>query len=161
MLPVNGSREALFALAQTVIDPTRPAVVVCPNPFYQIYEGAALLGGARPYYMNALPANGFRPTWSDVPEEIWKRTRLVYACSPSNPIGRVMDLDDPVQRVHVVLVVHTRDEVAALRAGELEVVGLGVRGHDLVLAGQLERVGEVEGSRATGSGRSCQYPIKR
>jgi N-succinyldiaminopimelate aminotransferase len=79
VLPVNGSREALFAFAQTVLDPTREAKVVCPNPFYQIYEGAALLAGATPIY-------GTPQTWEGV--------QLVYACSPANPSGRVMGLDD-------------------------------------------------------------------
>jgi N-succinyldiaminopimelate aminotransferase len=94
VLPVNGSREALFAIAQTVIDGSKPgAVVVCPNPFYQIYEGAALLAGATPYYVNALRENGFDVDWDAVPEDVWKRTQLLYACSPGNPTGRVMSLD--------------------------------------------------------------------
>ena len=93
MLPVNGSREALFALAQTVIDPGRgDALVVCPNPFYQIYEGAALLAGASPYYVNALPEQGFDVDYAGVPEEVLARTQLVYACSPGNPTGKVMAL---------------------------------------------------------------------
>ncbi len=91
VLPVLGSREALFSIAQVVLDPLeRDALVVCPNPFYQIYEGAALLGGATPYFVNAWAANGFRPDWDAVPVDVWKRTRLVYACSPNNPNGRVM-----------------------------------------------------------------------
>jgi N-succinyldiaminopimelate aminotransferase len=93
VLPTVGSREALFALAQAVLDPgEHDALVVCPNPFYQIYEGAALLGGARPYFVNASPANGFAPDWRSIPEHVWKRTRLLFACSPSNPNGRVMTL---------------------------------------------------------------------
>jgi N-succinyldiaminopimelate aminotransferase len=93
VLPVNGSREALFAIAQTVLDGTRgDAVVVCPNPFYQIYEGAALLAGATPHYVNALRENGFAIDWSAVPEAVWKRTQLVFACSPGNPTGHVMPL---------------------------------------------------------------------
>jgi N-succinyldiaminopimelate aminotransferase len=93
VLPVNGSREALFALAQTVIDPGRgDALVICPNPFYQIYEGAALLAGASPYYVNALPEQGFNVDYAGVPEEVLARTQLVYACSPGNPTGKVMDL---------------------------------------------------------------------
>jgi N-succinyldiaminopimelate aminotransferase len=95
VLPVNGSREALFAFAQTVLDPTREdAVVVCPNPFYQIYEGAALLGGARPYYVNALPERGFAADYGSVPEDIWRRTQLLYVCSPGNPTGKVLALDE-------------------------------------------------------------------
>ena len=73
VLPVNGSREALFAFAQTVIDRTRPqAKVVCPNPFYQIYEGAALLAGAEPVYLNTLPENGFTMEWSALAESTWR-----------------------------------------------------------------------------------------
>lgn len=91
VLPVQGSREALFAIAQVLLDPAEhDALVVCPNPFYQIYEGAALLGGARPYFVNATRAGGFAPDWSHVPEHVWKRTRLVFTCSPGNPTGRVM-----------------------------------------------------------------------
>ncbi len=93
VLPVNGSREALFALAQTVIDPTKPgATVVCPNPFYQIYEGAALLAGAQPHYANSDPARNFAPDWASVPAEVWARTQLLYVCSPGNPTGAVMPL---------------------------------------------------------------------
>ena len=93
VLPTLGSREALFALAQAVLDPgEHDALVVCPNPFYQIYEGAALLGGARPYFVNSSAATGFAPDWAAVPEHVWKRTRLVFACSPNNPNGRVARL---------------------------------------------------------------------
>jgi N-succinyldiaminopimelate aminotransferase len=95
VIPVAGTREALFALAQAILDPAeRDALVVCPNPFYQIYEGAALLGGATPHFVNSLAANGFRPDWAAVPEEAWRRTRLVFACSPHNPTGRVMSLEE-------------------------------------------------------------------
>jgi N-succinyldiaminopimelate aminotransferase len=95
VIPVNGSREALFAIAQTVLDPTeKDAIVVSPNPFYQIYEGAALLAGARQYLANALPANGLRPDWDAIPEDVWKRTRLLFACSPNNPTGRVMPFEE-------------------------------------------------------------------
>lgn len=94
VLPVNGSREALFAFAQTVIDPTRPAVVVCPNPFYQIYEGAALLAGAEPYYVPSDPARNFAVDWDSVPAEVWARTQLIFVCSPGNPTGAVMPLEE-------------------------------------------------------------------
>ena len=94
VLPVSGSREALFAFAQTVVDHTQQAVVISPNPFYQIYEGAALLAGATPYYLNTLPSNGYRMDFSTVPEEILSRTQLVYVCSPGNPTGKVMTLED-------------------------------------------------------------------
>jgi len=95
VLPVNGSREALFALAQTVIDPTQPqATVVCPNPFYQIYEGAALLAGAQTAFANSDPARNFAADWDAVPEEVWARTQLLYVCSPDNPTGAVMPLTE-------------------------------------------------------------------
>jgi N-succinyldiaminopimelate aminotransferase len=95
ILPVNGTREALFALAQTVIDPSRPgATVVCPNPFYQIYEGAALLAGAEVAYANSDPARNFAVDWSQIDEATWARTQLLYVCSPGNPTGAVMPLDE-------------------------------------------------------------------
>ena len=93
VLPVNGSREALFALAQVVVDPTQPgATVVCPNPFYQIYEGAALLAGAQTAFANSDPARNFAIDWDAVPEDTWARTQLLYVCSPGNPTGAVMPL---------------------------------------------------------------------
>jgi len=93
VLPVNGSREALFAFAQAVVDPARgDAVVVCPNPFYQIYEGAALLAGARPHYVNTTSERGFAADYGSVPEDVWRRTQLLYVCSPGNPTGKVLGL---------------------------------------------------------------------
>jgi len=93
VVPVNGSREALFAFAQTVIDRKNgTAKVVCPNPFYQIYEGAALLAGATPVYLNTLPHNDFAMDWDALPETVWRDVQLVYVCSPANPTGKVMDL---------------------------------------------------------------------
>lgn len=94
VLPALGSREALFAFAQTVIDPNADAIVLCPNPFYQIYEGATLLAGATPYYVNASPDLNFGFHWDAVPEEIWKKTQLLFVCSPGNPAGNVMTLED-------------------------------------------------------------------
>jgi N-succinyldiaminopimelate aminotransferase len=94
ILPVNGSREALFSLAQTVIDPTRDALVMSPNPFYQIYEGAAYLAGAQPYFVNSDPARNFAPDYKSVPADIWPRVQLLYICSPGNPTGAVLTLDD-------------------------------------------------------------------
>jgi N-succinyldiaminopimelate aminotransferase len=95
VLPVNGSREALFAFAQTVVDPARPgAVVLCPNPFYQIYEGAALLAGAQPVYVNTLAGRGFRADYGALPEETLRRTQLLFVCSPGNPTGHVAGLDE-------------------------------------------------------------------
>jgi N-succinyldiaminopimelate aminotransferase len=94
VLPVNGSREALFALAQTVVDPAQRALVICPNPLYQIYEGAAYLAGAEPYFVNCDPARNFAPDFSKVTPEEWARVQLVYVCSPGNPAGAVLTLDD-------------------------------------------------------------------
>ncbi|MBN8780770.1 succinyldiaminopimelate transaminase [Thiobacillus sp.] len=96
VLPVNGSREALFAFAQAAVDSSRHGrrTVISPNPFYQIYEGAALLAGARPFFLNTLPENGFRMDWSRVPEDLWETVSLVYVCSPGNPTGKVMSLAD-------------------------------------------------------------------
>ena len=95
ILPVLGSREALFAFGQTVIDGSRPgATVVVPNPFYQIYEGAALLAGARTFCVNADAGAGFAHRWETVPADVWMRTQLVYVCSPDNPTGRVMPRDE-------------------------------------------------------------------
>ncbi len=95
LLPVNGSREALFAFAQAVIDPTRPgATVVCPNPFYQIYEGAALLAGAQTAFANSDPARNFAADWASIDEATWSRTQLLYVCSPGNPTGAVMPLGE-------------------------------------------------------------------
>ena len=95
VLPVNGTREALFAFGQAVVDPsrTRPAVV-SPNPFYQIYEGAALLAGAEPLFLNQTDANGFALDLDSLTAEQWARTQLVYVCSPANPSGRVLTLDE-------------------------------------------------------------------
>ena len=94
VLPVNGSREALFALAQTVIDPSGPQrpVVVSPNPFYQIYEGAALLVGADVFYAPSVAERNFAVDWDRVPADVWARTQLVFVCSPGNPTGAVMPL---------------------------------------------------------------------
>ena len=95
VLPVNGSREALFALTQTVVDGSKHgAVVLCPNPFYQIYEGATLLAGATPYYVPSDPARNFAVDWDSVPSEIWARTQMIFTCSPGNPTGAVMPLEE-------------------------------------------------------------------
>jgi len=95
VIPVNGSREALFAFAQAVVDSTRPdPIVIGPNPFYQIYEGAALLAGATPHYLNNLPQRGYAFDFAEPPEALWRRVQLVYVCSPGNPTGHVMPLDE-------------------------------------------------------------------
>ncbi|NYT24238.1 succinyldiaminopimelate transaminase [Alcaligenaceae bacterium] len=94
ILPVQGSREALFAFAQTVVDASQTPYVICPNPFYQIYEGAALLAGARPWYLNAGPGKGHGYDWDAIPADVLARTQLIYVCSPGNPAGAVLSLDD-------------------------------------------------------------------
>jgi len=95
ILPVNGSREALFAFAQTVVNPgAANATVICPNPFYQIYEGAALLAGAKPYYAPSDPSLNFNINWDVIPSMVWAGTQLVYVCSPGNPTGAVMPMSD-------------------------------------------------------------------
>ncbi len=92
VLPVNGTREALFAFAQTVVDRTQPKpLVMMPNPFYQIYEGAALLAGAEPWFINTTAATDWLPDFDSVPDEAWQRCQLLYLCSPGNPTGAVID----------------------------------------------------------------------
>ena len=95
VLPVNGSREALFGIAHAVIDASRPdPLVLSPNPFYQIYEGAAYLAGASPWFVNSDPARNFASDFSTVPDDVWTRVQLLYICSPGNPTGAVLSLDD-------------------------------------------------------------------
>ena len=96
VIPVNGSREALFAIAQAVVDTerTRDPVVVSPNPFYQIYEGAAILAGAVPAYLNNVPERNYAFDFDSLPKSVWQRVQLVYVCSPANPTGHVMSLEE-------------------------------------------------------------------
>ena len=94
ILPCLGSREALFSFTQVVIGNTTGNLVVSPNPFYQIYEGAAYLGGAQPYFVNSDPERNFAPNWADVPEAVWKKTKLLFVCSPGNPAGNVTPLEE-------------------------------------------------------------------
>ena len=97
ILPINGSREALFAFAQTIVSPKAGAAkpwVVCPNPFYQIYEGAALLSGGAPYFVHSDPQRNFAQDWDSVPEAVWAQTQLLFVCSPGNPAGAVMPLQE-------------------------------------------------------------------
>ena len=94
VLPVTGTREALFAFAQTIVDTSQPApIVVCPNPFYQIYEGAALLAGAEPAFLNQTAQQGYALDLGSLSDDQWRRTQLLYVCSPGNPTGHVLDLD--------------------------------------------------------------------
>jgi N-succinyldiaminopimelate aminotransferase len=95
ILPVNGSREALFAFAQCIADADKPdGVVVCPNPFYQIYEGAAFLAGLQPAFLNQLPHDSYAMNFATLPKELWQRAQLIYVCSPGNPTGSVMTLEE-------------------------------------------------------------------
>ena len=96
IIPINGSREALFAFTQTVIDPSKGYVpiVVSPNPFYQIYEGAAYLSGAEPRFLNTLPENDFAFDYDTLSDADWRRVQLMFVCSPANPTGKVLNLDD-------------------------------------------------------------------
>jgi len=95
VLPVNGSREALFSLAQAVLDPTKAGgIVISPNPFYQIYEGATLLGGAQPYYVPNTVDNNYAANWDAVPEDVWAKTQFLFVCSPGNPTGKIMPLEE-------------------------------------------------------------------
>lgn len=93
ILPLNGTREGLFAIAQCVIDSSTEARVLMPNPFYQIYEGATLLAGAEPYYMNCVQENAFLPDLNAVPAEVWQDCQFIYICSPGNPAGAVTGND--------------------------------------------------------------------
>ncbi len=98
-LPILGSREALFSLTQTVVDRStgrhgQKPLVVSPNPFYQIYEGSALLARAEPYFVACDPTRNFAPAWDDVPTSVWSRTQLLFVCSPGNPTGAVMPLSE-------------------------------------------------------------------
>jgi N-succinyldiaminopimelate aminotransferase len=101
VLPVNGTREALFAFAQTVVNGGPDALVLSPNPFYQIYEGAALLAGATPQFINCSAATGFLPDFSSVSEQQWRQCQLLYICSPGNPTGAVMPLQQLQQLVEL------------------------------------------------------------
>lgn len=94
VLPVNGTREAIFAFTQAVVEEKPGALVVSPNPFYQIYEGAAYLAGAKPHYLPCLEKNGFQPDFDAVPADVWKHTQILFLCSPGNPTGAVLSLDE-------------------------------------------------------------------
>ncbi len=93
VLPVNGTREALFAFAQAVIDPSENPLVICPNPFYQIYEGAAFLAGAEPHFLPCMEENDFIPDYWAVPDAIWERCQLLYLCTPGNPTGATTSIE--------------------------------------------------------------------
>jgi N-succinyldiaminopimelate aminotransferase len=93
VLPVNGTREALFAFTQAVVNRADNGLVVSPNPFYQIYEGAALLAGAEPHYLPCLAENGFNPDFDAVPADVWQRCQILFLCSPGNPTGALIPVE--------------------------------------------------------------------
>ncbi len=110
VLPVNGSREALFSFAQCVIDRNERPLVLMPNPFYQIYEGAALLAGAQAYYLNCTRNCAYKPDFDAVPAHVWKRCQLLYICTPGNPTGAVLDEPELQQLIDLA---HRHDFVIA------------------------------------------------
>ncbi|WP_276486985.1 succinyldiaminopimelate transaminase [Ectopseudomonas mendocina] len=93
VLPVNGTREALFAFTQTVVNRDARGLVISPNPFYQIYEGAAFLAGAEPHYLPCLEAHGFNPDFDAVPAQVWQRCQILFLCSPGNPTGALIPVE--------------------------------------------------------------------
>lgn len=101
VLPVSGTREALFSIAQCVVNANENPIVIMPNPFYQIYEGAALLAGAEPYFINTTQATNYLPDFDSVPAEIWRRCQLIYICSPGNPSGAVMPMQEMVKLMNL------------------------------------------------------------
>ena len=101
VVPVNGTREAIFALVQAVVDASKPATVVSPNPFYQIYEGAAFLAGADPVYLPCDASNGFIPDFDAVPESVWKDCQILFLCSPGNPSGAVIPRETLVKVIEL------------------------------------------------------------
>ena len=101
VLPVSGTREALFSFAQCLIDASSKPVVIMPNPFYQIYEGAALLAGAEPYFLNTTQDTDYLPDFDSVPESVWQRCQLIYICSPANPSGSVMSQAEQEKLLHL------------------------------------------------------------
>ena len=113
MLPVAGTREALFSIAQAVVDRKAHAdqpVVISPNPFYQIYEGAALLAGARCFFLKTIEENDYRMDFARVPEDVWPQVQLVYICSPGNPTGKVMDR---AELTHLIELAHKHNFLIA------------------------------------------------
>ena len=93
VLPVNGTREALFSFTQAVVNRSDDGLIISPNPFYQIYEGAALLAGAKPHYLACLDQNGFNPDFDAVPADVWQRCQILFLCSPGNPTGALVPLE--------------------------------------------------------------------
>jgi N-succinyldiaminopimelate aminotransferase len=161
VIPVAGSREALFAFAQAVIDRGRRARVVMPNPFYQIYEGAALLAGAEPLFLPCTPENGFRMDFGLIDAATWNDVQLVYVCSPGNPHGRVMRLPEwrelfALADRHGFIIASDEcyseiyfDEASPPLGGLQAAVALGRRGFDrLVVFGSLSKRSNAPGLRS-------------
>ncbi len=122
VLPVNGTREALFAFVQAVVDArrgTEPPLVLMPNPGYQVYEGAALLAGAEPWYLNTTAANGFLPDLDAVSAEVWQRCQLLFLCSPGNPCGAVMSRGLPAARTRTRAALRFRHRLGRVLRGSL------------------------------------------
>ena len=103
VLPVNGTREGLFAIAQALIDPLAPGLTLMPNPFYQIYEGAALLAGSKPYYLPCTADQGFLPNLDAIPAETLQQCKMMYICSPGNPSGAVMPIQQLQQAIQLAI----------------------------------------------------------
>jgi N-succinyldiaminopimelate aminotransferase len=101
IIPLQGTREGLFAIAQALIEPKPGTTVVMPNPFYQIYEGAALLAGAEPYFANATRSTNYLADYASVPEHVWQNCQLLYLCTPGNPSGAVIDTDQMWQLIEL------------------------------------------------------------
>jgi N-succinyldiaminopimelate aminotransferase len=162
VIPTLGSREAIFALTQTIVDGSKAdAIVICPNPFYQIYEGASLLAGASPYFINTLAANGFRLNLEAVAEDVWKRTQLMIICSPNNPTGGVTSLEEWEQLFKLserhgfviasdecyseIYLDNAKPPLGALEAAQQ----LGLQGYPrLIVVGSLSKRSNVPGMRS-------------
>lgn len=143
ILPVSGTREALFSFAQCIIDRTTPALVAMPNPFYQIYEGAALLAGARPYFINCDEKNGYLPDYDSVSSETWEKCQLLYICNPGNPSGAT---HDEQQLKRLIELAHRFDFIIAADECYSEIYTAG-QAKPLGLLEVSQRMGNHEFSR--------------
>ncbi len=101
ILPVSGTREAIFSFVQSAVDRSKSPYVVMPNPFYQIYEGAALLAGATPYFVNCTADNDYKGDFRQVPSDVWKKTEILFVCTPGNPTGAVLSSEDFQQLINL------------------------------------------------------------
>jgi len=111
VLPVNGTREALFSFAQAMADCTKKdGLILCPNPFYQIYEGASYLAGLEPYFLNCLAENNFVPNYDEISDDIWQRTQILFICTPGNPTGAITSVE---QFQKLIQLAHKHDFIIA------------------------------------------------